>query len=198
MFHPHLVHCGDAYQSQNVRLHYYVLNKRAKLQDSTFYPSLRVMARCDNADTERITKGLVTRNEKSEQKKTDKKRRGSHAREMTKKRLESSHNQEAPIESSLASHRLEVPPEGYFQTSDDWEDADAQWEALGRKCEEEEKTAVVSSTPRHVVLHPSPKSRKPRAVSRPLRTCRTRNNPRYQSSEGSDEDGCYVIYPDEE
>jgi len=48
MFHPSLVHSGDAYQKENVRMHYYVLTKKTRLEDMTAFPSVPNMCRATN------------------------------------------------------------------------------------------------------------------------------------------------------
>jgi len=64
MFHPALIHCGDAFKSENLRLHYYVLPNRARLADFTVYPSEEIMERCDNPISKRLIQTNVTKSNK--------------------------------------------------------------------------------------------------------------------------------------
>jgi len=45
MFHPRLVHAGDIYRQENIRLHYYVLPKEMQLRDVTDYPGVEKLQR---------------------------------------------------------------------------------------------------------------------------------------------------------
>ena len=86
MFHPNLVHCGDAYQTENVRLHYYVLHYHAKLSDMTVVPPEYVLNRCNNPETIRIMKGCVTRGEKKLREERETERRRQQMSEFNEKR----------------------------------------------------------------------------------------------------------------
>jgi len=68
MFHPALVHCGDAYQRENIRMHYYVLPRRSRIQDVTAFPSIPNMKRCVNPVSIRNLRFLETKTEKRIQK----------------------------------------------------------------------------------------------------------------------------------
>jgi len=68
LFHPFLVHCGYAYDSENIRLHYYVIPQGAVLDDFTEYPSVAVMTRCNNPTTQNLVKRLEAKIPKRERK----------------------------------------------------------------------------------------------------------------------------------
>ena len=219
-FHPNLVHCGDAYEARNVRLHYYVLHYHAELADLTVFPSLETIERCNNPVTRRSAKRNVTVQKKKMRKSQLKARRSANGRTQVTRINAKKQEGAAATPTNIVTEAIAVEPsppsmsarekrclrrrcdkfyaEIMLDYGTNWNNAEAEWEANARALKEIARAPVGPPVSEVNNFVPGAMIRTPWSWMVDPHVKASESSFRYSNLDDSDESECRVVYAEEE